>query len=81
VVVGLSLDKVAGRSAGRGDGLGELPFDRGRLEGDSVRGAFVGTPRRSSTAFRFGMASLGREALVGDGDGCSPVIDARSAPI
>jgi hypothetical protein len=66
--VGLSLWGAAGLSAGWGESLGELSFDRGRFASDSVRGAFAGAPRSCSEAFRFGTTSLGREAVVGDGE-------------
>jgi hypothetical protein len=82
--VGLLVWLGAGLSAKCGEGLGELSLDRGRFTRDSVRGAFVGAPRSCSEALRFGTTSLGRVAMVGDGDAgadFSPVIDAKRSPI
>lgn len=72
-----------GLSAGCGEGLGEFPFDRdGTVDGEPVRGVLVaGAGRGSSTAFRLRTAVAGRVALVGEGDGRSPEIDANKSPI
>lgn len=81
---GLAFRLPTGLSAGCGEGLGEFPFDRdGTVDGEPVRGALVaGAGRGSSAAFRLRTAALaGRVALVGEGDGCSPEIDASKSPI
>lgn len=84
VVEGLLLRLLVEPFVGRGDGLGEFPLVReGALERDSVRGVFAGgaSRRGSSAALRLGMMGLGREPLVGEGNGCSPEMDANRSPI
>jgi len=78
----LSLELPSGRSAGRGDGLGELPFGFEDLsEIDSMRVTFAPAERSSSSAFRLGSVALGRGAGFGDTGGFSPVIDAIKSRI
>ncbi len=79
---GLSPEPPSGRSAGRADGFGRLPFGRDGLSGiDSVRGTLSPTGRNSSSAFRLGNVALGRDTGFGDGDGFSPVMDASKSRI
>jgi len=81
-VGGLLVGLLAGRSTGRGEGLGELPFGRADpFATGSIRRVFAATPRRSSSAFRFGGPGLGLVVLAGAGAGASPVIDASKSPI
>jgi hypothetical protein len=52
---GLSLEFPSGRSAGRGDGLGESLLGRDGFSGtESVRAALSPPERNSSSAFRLG---------------------------
>ena len=78
----LSLETPTDRSVGRDETPNELSFDRDDPSaGDSIREALVGASRSSSTALRLGAASAGREIVVGDGVGESPLIDASKSEI
>lgn len=80
--IGLSLEPLGARSAGRGDGLGELPFGFDDLsDSESTRATLAPVGRISSSAFRFGNAVLGRDAGVDGADGFSPVMDAIKSRI
>jgi hypothetical protein len=80
--IGLSLAPPGTRSAGRGDGLGELPFGLEDLsDSESTRATLAPAGRISSSAFRFGNAVLGRDAGVEGADGFSPVMDAIKSRI
>ena len=80
---GLSFAAAAGLSARRGAGLeGSASFSRDvPFMPGSVRGVFIGAERRSSAAFRLGGGNVGRDKVVGDGVGESPVIDANKSEI
>lgn len=80
--IGLSLGPPSGRSAGRGDGLGEFPLGFEDLsDSESTRATLAPDCRISSSALRFGNAALGRDTGVGDADGFSPVMDAIKSRI
>lgn len=83
IVEGLLWRLLVDPFVGRGEGCGEFPLVReGTLERDSVRAVFAGGALRgSSVALRFGAEGLGREPLVGEGNGCSPVMEANRSPI
>lgn len=82
VTPGLMLEEPAGLSAGRGRGRDAASCGRDDpFTGDSVRGVFIGAARSSSVALRLGGAEAGREVVVGDGVGESPVIDASKSEI
>lgn len=82
VTPGLMLEEPASLSAGRGKGRDAASCGRDDpFAGDSVRGVFIGAARSSSVALRLGGADAGRDVVVGDGVGESPVIDASKSEI
>lgn len=79
---GLSLGPPSGRSARRGDGLGELPLGLDDLsDSESTRASLVPAGRISSSALRFGNPGLGRDAGFEDAAGFSPVMEAIKSRI
>lgn len=73
---------LEGLSVGRDIGFDEVPFGlEDPFAADSARGVFVVGPRSSSSALRLGAAVLGRERVVGEVAGFSPVIDASKSLI
>jgi hypothetical protein len=82
VTPGLMLEEPAGLSAGRGKGRDAASCGRDDpFACDSVRGVFIGATRSSSVALRLGGTEAGRDVVVGDGVGESPVIDASKSEI
>lgn len=82
VTSGLMLEEPAGLSAGRGKSRDVASCGRDDpFASDSVRGFFIGATRSSSVALRLGGTEAGRDVVVGDGVGESPVIDASKSEI
>lgn len=89
-LVGFAEGRSAGLSKGRDAGFGGFPLlvgfplvvGDGFLTPSPGRAALLAAGRRSSSAFRFPNAGVGRGAGVDDdGVGFSPVIDARRSRI